>query len=192
MTKYLDLICSTQWLQPCHINLVQSNLWTKDTLEHYEFSCCILCRDVVFSEVQNVLNLYGNQLFGTLKSTLCREVYYIMSLSRRVQYRRLDCSMQVRTWTLSSVGQDKNHTVHGVTVILMGCTCSVLHMAFDSNQVTRGWISTTWLQRGLGTRLTWAECRSWSGLHVPPVPQCKLSKAPTYPLQHSETFHKLV
>jgi len=27
MTKYLSLICSTSGLQPCHINLVQSNLW---------------------------------------------------------------------------------------------------------------------------------------------------------------------
>jgi len=66
---------------------VQSNLWTKDTLNNnYNFSC-ILCREVVlFSEIQNVLKLEGNQLFGTLKRVCCREVHYSMSLSQRVQY----------------------------------------------------------------------------------------------------------
>ena len=38
----------------------------------YKFSCCVLCREVVlFSEVQNVLELYSDKLFGTLKSILC-------------------------------------------------------------------------------------------------------------------------
>ena len=33
----------------------------------------------------------GKQIFGTLNCVLCREVYYTVSLSRRVHYRRFHC-----------------------------------------------------------------------------------------------------
>ena len=33
----------------------------------------------------------GKQIFGTLACVLCREVYYIVSLSQRVHYRRFHC-----------------------------------------------------------------------------------------------------
>ena len=33
----------------------------------------------------------GKQIFGTLTCVLCREVYYVVSLSRRVHYRRFHC-----------------------------------------------------------------------------------------------------
>ena len=33
----------------------------------------------------------GKQIFGTLTRVLCREVYYTVSLSRRVHYRRFYC-----------------------------------------------------------------------------------------------------
>ena len=37
----------------------------------HKFSYCVLCRQVVlFSEIQNVLKLYGNQILGTLKVSL--------------------------------------------------------------------------------------------------------------------------
>jgi len=77
----------------CEYQTVYSRTSEQRTLwEQYKFSCCVLCREVVlFSEVQNVLKLEGNQLFGTLKSVLCREVYYIMSLSRRVHCWRFYC-----------------------------------------------------------------------------------------------------
>ena len=66
----------------------QRTLWEQYT---YKFSFCVHCREVVlFSEVQNVLKLLG-LLFGTLKSVLCREVYYIISLSQRVHYWGFYC-----------------------------------------------------------------------------------------------------
>jgi len=65
----------------------QRTRWEQD-----KFSCYTRCKEVVcFSEVQNVLKLYGNQLFGTLKGVICREIYYIMSLSWRVHYHRFSC-----------------------------------------------------------------------------------------------------
>ena len=50
-----------------------------------------LTQGVLFSEVQNVLELTGNKVFGTLNCVLCREVYYIVSLSHRVPYWRFHC-----------------------------------------------------------------------------------------------------
>ena len=70
----------------------QRTLW-----EQYKFKSFVLCREVLFSEVHNVLEPLANQLFGTLKSVLCREVYYIVSLSRRVHYRRFDCRRRTRS-----------------------------------------------------------------------------------------------
>ena len=55
----------------------QRTLW-----EQYKFKSFVLCREVVlFSEVQNVLELYTNQLFGTLKSVLCRGLLYCVPIS---------------------------------------------------------------------------------------------------------------
>ena len=34
---------------------------------------------------------WGNKVFGTLNCVHCREVYYIVSLSRRVPYWRFHC-----------------------------------------------------------------------------------------------------
>ena len=46
----------------------------------------------------------GKQIFGTLNCVLCREVYYTVSLSRRVHYQRFHCmyiesvNVQLHVW----------------------------------------------------------------------------------------------
>ena len=81
-----------------------------------EGSCYVLCREVVLLlEVQNVLRLYiGNQLFGTLKSVFCREVYYIMSVSWRVHYRRFYCMCIVQKHRM--LGSLEVALLHGIVV----------------------------------------------------------------------------
>ena len=67
------------------------------------------------SEVQNVLKLYGNQLFGTLKSALCREVYYIMFICLRVHYHYKGNVSTRSLYVLSMVFQ---HFMHNISLIL--------------------------------------------------------------------------
>ena len=63
----------------------------------------------------------GKTIFGTSTCVLCREVYYIVSLSRRVHYQKFHCNLEV----MSSV-YDLSSTVHLVTLpaILFMFPCS--------------------------------------------------------------------
>ncbi len=53
---------------------------------HVGDSHVVFCRKVVCSSV--VLIIWENEIFGTLKSVLCREVISIVYLSQKVLYRR--------------------------------------------------------------------------------------------------------
>ena len=78
---------------------IQWNLQIKDTRQgQYKFTSFVLCREVVlFLEVVSVLKLQGRQFFGTSSSVPCREVFYIVPLSRRVHYRRFHCNFNKTT-----------------------------------------------------------------------------------------------
>jgi len=85
--QLLILLCSHPWahvMEVCDAYCVcmcgkcskQRTHWG-----HHKFSCCVLCRVVVFfSKLSNVL---GKPIIWNLESFLCREVHYTMSPSQR-------------------------------------------------------------------------------------------------------------
>ena len=75
------------------IKVVQWNLRIKDTLG------TIIINSAVLSFIERLSSFRGSKctktmghvIFGTSKSVLYREVYYTVSLFRRVHYRRFHC-----------------------------------------------------------------------------------------------------
>ena len=56
---------------------------------NYKFSCFVLYIERL-SSFRGTKTI-GHVIFGTLNSVLCREVYYTVSLFRRVHYQRFHC-----------------------------------------------------------------------------------------------------
>ena len=52
----------------------------------------------------------GYVIFGTSNSALCREVYYTVSLFRRVHYRRFHCTCIVLPNIVADLAHPRKHT----------------------------------------------------------------------------------
>ena len=90
---------------------IQWNLRVKDTLVTIISAVLSFVERLYSFRGSKCIRAIGRTIFGTSTCVLCREVYYTVSLSRRVHYRRFHCSTQIAHTCTA------NRIVHVITVM---------------------------------------------------------------------------